>query len=256
MNKRQFICGRDCTLSLFQNNIHTPIPYTAETLRAEYSTTTGNTRITGCFITLLTIGCIQALIQILADSKKPFDLIMDRVQRKVVYRNVFVWRFEIRGRLHEGVYLRIDIRSLRDSHVDYTDTSPSIPWKKESLFYLRQNCWTGKNLCPDLTHIYLFTFSGDFTQNTPLSLSLHFPLSLLGRSTSGEILPNLILTLANIFTIEFTQLRILFDMTASSSSSELLISRGCSIGGTVICSLKKTPLWEVYIEEKQSKVTL
>ena len=211
MNKN--ICGRDCvatcgclpsfsrgktsTLTLLQDSVYTAIPFTHESLRLErldYSLsdtlvarrqvrhTVGKT-IAGCFVSLLTSDCVVPLFNLLT-NRKSFDIIVKRGKNTIVYRNLSVKSFELRGRLDEHIYLRIDVLASRNGYVTGARADvPLLDWEQQSVWHLRRGNWDS-DLCRQETgYVYNFCLTGDFTGNSFFELDLSFPLlhsSVLG----------------------------------------------------------------------------
>ena len=107
------IQGKSCTLTVAKDGEYYPLPYSEETVRQaskgyalpgcigrrnrEKLVETGKS-ITGCVVTRLEYNNILALFLLLFYSDDKFDILVDRVCTKLIYKNVSVKEFELRGR--------------------------------------------------------------------------------------------------------------------------------------------------------------
>ena len=105
------IQGKSCTLTVAKDGEYYPLPYSEETVRTaskgyalpgcigrrnrEKVVETGKT-ITGCVVTRLEYNNILALFLLLFYSDSKFDILVDRVCNKLIYKNVSVKEFELK----------------------------------------------------------------------------------------------------------------------------------------------------------------
>ena len=104
--------GRDCTLTIAKDGEFYPLPYSEETVRTvskgyvlpgcigrrnrEKIVETGKS-ICGCVVTRLEYNNILALFLLLFYSNESFDILVDRVCERLIYKNVGIKAFELRG---------------------------------------------------------------------------------------------------------------------------------------------------------------
>ena len=109
--------------------------------------------ITGCVVTRLEYNNILALFLLLFYSDDKFDILVDRVCEKLVYKNVSVKEFELRAENKESFYFRFDVKDNEDSFVTGWDiATPSLPWNACRTFY-----YDGYSVIADLKTLPLFT---------------------------------------------------------------------------------------------------
>ena len=140
------IQGKSCTLTVAKDGYYYPLPYSEETVRQaskgyalpgvigirnrEKLVETGKA-ITGCVVTRLEYNNILALFLLLFYSDDKFDILVDRVCEKLIYKNVSVKEFEIRAENKEAFYFRFDVKENEDSYVTGWDiTTPSLTWNQ------------------------------------------------------------------------------------------------------------------------------
>lgn len=183
--------GRDCTLTVAKDGYYYPLPYSEETVRQaskgyalpgvigirnrEKLVETGKA-ITGCVVTRLEYNNILALFLLLFYSNDKFDILVDRVCEKLIYKNVSVKEFELRAENKEAFYFRFDVKDNEDSFVTSWDiTTPSLPWNQCRTFY-----YDGHSVIADLQTlplVYRFELRGSFTEKTKFEITLYFPLT-------------------------------------------------------------------------------
>ncbi len=126
------IQGRDCTLTVAKDGYYYPLPYSEETVRQaskgyalpgvigirnrEKLVVTGKA-VTGCVVTRLEYNNILALFLLLFYSDSKFDILVDRVCEKLIYKNISVKEFELRAENKEAFYFRFDVEDNEDSFV-------------------------------------------------------------------------------------------------------------------------------------------
>ena len=154
--------GRDCTLTIAKDGEYYPLPYSEETVRTASKgyalpgviglrnrkklVETGKA-ITGCVVTRLEYNNILALFLLLFYSNEKFDILVDRVCEKLIYKNVSVKDFELRAENNEPLYFRLDVKDNDNSFTTGWDiTTPSLPWNECRTFY-----YDGHFLPADLT---------------------------------------------------------------------------------------------------------
>ena len=124
------IQGKSCTLTVAKDGYYYPLPYSEETVREaskgyalpgvigernrEKTIITGKT-ILGCFVTRLEYQNVLALFLLLFYYEEVFDLLADRICEQLIYKNLTVKSFELRGENKKPLYLRIDVKDTTDS---------------------------------------------------------------------------------------------------------------------------------------------
>ena len=179
--------GRDCTLTLAKDGEYYPLPYSEETvrtaskgyalpgvigLRSREKLVENGKAITGCVVTRLEYNNILALFLLLFYSNDKFDILVDRVCEKLIYKNVSVKDFELRAENNEPLYFRLDVKDNDDSFTTGWDiTTPSLPWSECRTFY-----YDGHSVIADLKKlplVYRFELIGKFNEKVKYQLTLY-----------------------------------------------------------------------------------
>jgi hypothetical protein len=183
--------GRDCTLTLLKDNEYYPLPYSEETVRQaskgyalpgsigirnrEKRVITGRS-IQGCVVTRLEEATVLALFLLLFYREEKFDLLADRVAYKIIYKNLGIKEFELRGENKAPLYLRLDVEENIDSYTtDWDITTPSLKWIPARTFY-----FDGHSVIADLKTlplVYRFELTGKYTEKAKYNITLHFPFT-------------------------------------------------------------------------------
>ena len=168
-----------------------PLPYSEETVRQaskgyalpgvigirnrEKLVETGKA-ITGCVVTRLEYNNILALFLLLFYREEKFDQLADRVAYKVIYKNLSIKEFELRGENKAPLYLRLDVQENDDSYTSSWDiNTPSLKWTPNRTFY-----FDGHNVIADLKVlplVYRFELTGKYTEKAKYSITLYFPFT-------------------------------------------------------------------------------
>ena len=184
------IQGRNCTLTVLKDNEFIPLPYSEETVRLtskgytlpscigrrnrETRIETGKL-IQGCFVTRLEYLCAKALFLLLFYNEETFDLYADRCFEKVIYKNVLIKGFELRGDNDQAFKLRMDLTG-EDSYTDsWPVVVPSLDWERRRTYF-----YNGYVVTADLKNlplVYRFELTGEYTETSSYKIRLYFPLS-------------------------------------------------------------------------------
>ena len=185
------IQGRDCTLTVAKDGDFIPLPYSEETVRQtskgyglpgvigrrmkECRIETGK-MIQGCFVTRLEYLCTAPLFLLLFYQNEKFDLYADRVHEKIIYKNLNIKSFELRGDNKEAFKMRIDVEGLEDSYTENWPLNiPNLDWTRSRTYY-----FDGHNVIADskvLPLVYRFELSGKYDERAAYKVKLYFPLS-------------------------------------------------------------------------------
>ena len=185
------IQGKSCTLTVAKDGYYYPLPYSEETVRQaskgyalpgvigirnrEKLVETGKA-ITGCVVTRLEYNNILALFLLLFYREEKFDQLADRVAYKVIYKNLSIKEFELRGENKAPLYLRLDVQENDDSYTSSWDiNTPSLKWTPNRTFY-----FDGHNVIADLKMlplVYRFELTGKYTEKAKYSITLYFPFT-------------------------------------------------------------------------------
>ena len=234
---KEYICGRDCTLTILQDNTYTAVPFSSETLRVVPLRFTDNDtllktqqkvhtygyEISGCFVSLLTYEETIPLLKLIAE-RKTFDILIKRGSSKLIYKNVKVKAFELRGRIDDSVYLKIDVQSTNESYIDTWNIQTfDIPWIQKIVMRLRHENWHSDNV--DLSGVYAFSFTGDYSGNYFYTLTLHSPLFSHKPIINDSLEPisHACLEIEKILAIDFNELIPMNTMFDTRVADELLV---------------------------------
>ncbi|MEE1211942.1 MAG: hypothetical protein UHO11_05555 [Treponema sp.] len=185
------IQGKSCTLTVAKDGYYYPLPYSEKTVRTaskgyalpgvigirnrEKLVETGKA-ITGCVVTRLEYNNILALFLLLFYREEKFDQLADRVAYKVIYKNLSIKEFELRGENKAPLYLRLDVQENDDSYTSSWDiNTPSLKWTPNRTFY-----FDGHNVIADLKVlplVYRFELTGKYTEKAKYSITLYFPFT-------------------------------------------------------------------------------
>lgn len=195
------IQGKSCTLTVAKDGYYYPLPYSEETVRLaskgyalpgciggrnREKTVETSKSITGCVVTRLEYNNILALFLLLFYYEEKFDILVDRVCEKLIYKNISVKEFELRGENDEPLYFRLDVKDNDDSYVTGWDiATPSLPWTECRTFY-----YDGHTVIADsktLPLVYRFELTGKFSEKAKYQITLYFPLNTEHYPTQNEI---------------------------------------------------------------------
>ena len=245
--------GRDCTLTIAKDGEYYPLPYSEETVRTaskgyalpgviglrnrEKIVETGKC-ICGCVVTRLEYNNILALFLLLFYSNEKFDILVDRVCTKLIYKNLSIKEFELRGENGEHLYFRLDIKDNNDSFVDdWPIALPALPWSECRTFY-----YDGHSIIADLKTlplVYRFELTGKFTEKTKYQITLYFPLSTEHYPTQNKI-EKLTLTLDQRLGIwlDLYDLKPLDDMADINCADTVLCFQKFEVTGAVVFNIR------------------
>lgn len=263
------VYGCQCTLTLLQDGVYTAIPYVDETIRStplSYSLkeTVGAKKrdirfnygfeVSGCFVTRLSDTCVIPLLKLLQHPEKPFDLLVDRVAEKIIYRNLVVKDFEIRANAEAAVYLKIEVDTTTETYTeDFTVNTPLLSWEKENTFLFEQK-GTEKGFQEStiaLNDIYRFSFTGNYEKRNVYKLQLHKPLDVDNHLGSFSWVSNITFTSAlpeSTLRIDFASLTPTTSMNETDTFGEQLVTRKYAISGEIhIVYRSSVTLFEVVL---------
>ena len=245
--------GRDCTLTLLKDNEYYPLPYCEETVRQaskgyalpgvigirnrEKRVITGRT-IQGCVVTRLEELTVLALFLLLFYREEKFDLLADRVCYKVIYKNLGIKEFELRGENKRPLYLRLDIQENEDSYTTGWDiNTPSLKWTPCRTFY-----FDGHNVVADskvLPLIYKFELTGSYTEKAKYNITLHFPFTDDYFPTQNNI-EKLTIPLDREFgcSLDLYDLKPLDDMADINCADTVLCFQKFEVTGIVVFNIR------------------
>ena len=245
--------GRDCTLTIAKDGEYYPLPYSEETVRTaskgyalpgviglrnrEKLVETGKS-ICGCVVTRLEYNNILALFLLLFYANDKFDILVDRVCEKLIYKNVTVKEFELRGENEEPLYFRLDVKETEDSYTSgWNITTPSLPWNESRTFY-----FDGLSVIADLKKlplVYRFELSGKFTEKVKYQITLYFPLNTEHYPTQNKI-EKLSITLDQRLGIwlDLYDLKPLDDMADINCADTVLCFQKFEVCGIVVFNIR------------------
>ena len=205
-----------------------PLPYSEETVRQtskgyalpgvigernrEKTIITG-TAIQGCFVTRLEYQNVLALFLLLFYYEEVFDLFADRICEQLIYKNLTVKSFELRGENGKALYLRIDVKDTSDSFIDsWPLNMPDLSWGPStgsgtagigtgtadnntttvdnSSTTPRTYYYDGHYVVADLQTlplVYRFELGGNYTEKSKYEITLYFPLDTVFFPTLNKI---------------------------------------------------------------------
>ena len=247
------IQGKSCTLTVAKDGEYYPLPYSEETVRQaskgyalpgcigkrnrEKIVETGKS-ISGCVVTRLEYNNILALFLLLFYSNDKFDILVDRVCEKLIYKNVTVKEFELRGENGEPLYFRLDIKETEDSYTSgWNITTPSLPWNESRTFY-----FDGHSVIADLKKlplVYRFELTGKFTEKAKYQITLYFPLNTEHYPTQNKI-EKLSITLDQRLGIwlDLYDLKPLDDMADINCADTVLCFQKFEVTGIVVFNIR------------------
>ena len=247
--------GRDCTLTIAKDGEYYPLPYSEETvrtaskgyalpgvigLRSREKLVENGKAITGCVVTRLEYNNILALFLLLFYSNDKFDILVDRVCEKLIYKNVSVKDFELRAENNEPLYFRLDVKDNDDSFTTGWDiTTPYLPWSECRTFY-----YDGHSVIADLKKlpfVYRFELTGKFTEKAKYQITLYFPLSTEHYPTQNKI-EKLSITLDQRLGIwlDLYDLKPLDDMADINCADIVLCYQKFEVTGIVVFNIRNS----------------
>ena len=210
------IQGKSCTLTVAKDGYYYPLPYSEETVRQtskgyalpgvigernrEKTIITGTT-IRGCFVTRLEYQNVLALFLLLFYYEEVFDLFADRICEQLIYKNLTVKSFELRGENGKALYLRIDVKDTSDSFIDSWPVNiPDLSWGPSTgsgtagigtgTATARTYYYDGHCVVVDLQTlplVYRFELGGNYTEKSKYEITLYFPLDTVFYPTLNKI---------------------------------------------------------------------
>ena len=245
--------GRDCTLTVAKDDEYYPLPYSEETVRQaskgyvlpgcigirnrEKRVITGRT-IQGCVVTRLEENNVLALFLLLFYREEKFDLLADRYAYKIIYKNLSIKEFELRGENKEPLYLRLDVQENDDSYTTGWDlNTPDLKWTKTRTFY-----FDGHSVIADLKVlplVYRFELTGKFTEKARYQITLFFPFTDEYFPTQKTI-EKLSITLDRAFGvgIDLYDLKPLDDMADINCADTVLCFQKFEVCGIVVFNIR------------------
>jgi hypothetical protein len=254
------VFGTDCTITIFRNNEYTPIPYTFETLRekadiqpldpllgeAEPVKTvpvgTGGIIVLGCIRTRICLNSLKTLAELMLNGYRiPFDLYKNRIAEKLIYRNIHLISFIIRGERDEPVYMTFDIEG-RDV-AEWEHTTENMPWTENPTFHFEDGSLAFENELVE--SVYRFTLERQYKDAIVTTLTIYYPLRTddLINSESGFTLATI--TLGNTFRISLEDLRETEFQGESDSDGEVLVYKQFMVAGSMVLEIRNAAgVWE------------
>ena len=258
--------GRSCTLTIAKDGEYYPLPYSEETVRTaskgyalpgviglrnrEKIVETGKC-ICGCVVTRLEYNNILALFLLLFYSNEKFDVLVDRVCTKLIYKNLSIKEFELRGENGEPLYFRLDVKDNDDSYVDdWPVGMPALPWGEiagsspamtgrwRTFYYDGHSVIAALKTLP---LVYRFEFTGKFTEKTKYQITLYFPLSSEHYPTQNKI-EKLTITLDQRLGIwlDLYDLKPLDDMADINCADTVLCFQKFEVTGIVVFNIRNS----------------
>lgn len=184
------IQGRKCTLTVLKDNEFIPLPYSEETVRL---TSKGYTLpscigrrnrlkrietgklIQGCFVTRLEYLCTKAMFLLLFYNESSFDLYADQGFEKVIYKQVLIKGFELRGDNGEAFKLRSDLTGDNAWTESWPVVTPSLDWERRRTYFFDGHAVTAD--LNTLPLIYRFELTGEYAETSSYKIKIYFPLS-------------------------------------------------------------------------------
>ena len=249
------IQGKSCTLTVAKDGYYYPLPYSEETVRTaskgyalpgvigirnrDKLVETGKA-ITGCVVTRLEYNNILALFLLLFYSDDKFDILVDRVCEKLIYKNVSVKEFEIRAENKEAFYFRFDVKDNEDSYVTGWDiTTPSLTWNQCRTFY-----YDGHSVTADLKTlplVYRFELKGKFSEKAKYQITLYFPLNTEHYPTQNKIEKLTIqIDARNGIWLDLYDLKPLDDMVDINCADTVLCFQKFEVSGAVVFNIRNS----------------
>jgi hypothetical protein len=229
-----------------------PLPYSEETVRTaskgyalpgcigkrnrEKRVETGKA-ITGCVVTRLEYNNILALFLLLFYLDEKFDILVDRVCEKLIYKNVSIKEFELRGENRKPLYLRLDVKENDNSYVTgWNLNTPDLKWP-----VCRTYIFDGHRVIADLETlplIYRFELRGHFTEKAKYELVLYFPMTEK-YYPNQERIEKLSLTLDLItgVSVDLYDLKPLDDMADINCADTVLCFQKFEVCGIVVFNI-------------------
>lgn len=242
-------------MTLLKDDVYTVLPYTTETLhstnkRIALAETVGTKKrevfqevgsaISGCFVTLITATNMRELLKLITTPEETFDILMNRGTEKVIYKDLTMKAFELRGQNDENITLKIDIRESDESYTEsFSPLTPDLTWNSEKTLCYLDYDFTAES-ANAILGIYRFSFAGNFEKAKSYTLQVHSPVSSDSPLAADVPLASLSLHSAIMtendtvsLTISFTDLYPYRSLGGSDTFGEQLMYRLYQIDGSI-----------------------
>ncbi len=247
------IQGKSCTLTVAKDGYYYPLPYSEETVRLaskgyalpgciggrnREKTVETSKSITGCVVTRLEYNNILALFLLLFYSNESFDILVDRFCERLIYKNVGIKAFELRGENDNPLYFRFDVQETDDSFTTgWNINTPSLPWSECRTFY-----YDGHSVIADLKTlplVYRFELKGKFTEKAKYNITLYFPLNTEHYPTQNKIEKlSIMLDARNGVSLDLYDLKPLDDMADINCADTVLCFQKFEVCGNVVLNIR------------------
>ena len=254
------VYGTDCTITIFRNNEYTPIPYTFETLRekadiqpldpllgeAEPVKTvpvgTGGIIVLGCIRTRICLNSLKTLAELMLYGYRiPFDLYKNRIAEKLIYRNIHLISFKIRGERDEPVYMTFDIEGREVA--EWEHTTENLPWAENPTFHFEDGSLAFEN--EQTESVYRFTLERQYKDAIVTTLTIYYPLRTDDHINSESGFTLATITLGDKFRISLEDLRETEFQGESDSDGEVLVYKQFMVAGSMVLEIRNAAgVWE------------
>ncbi len=238
-----YVYGSDCTLTVERGGEFTAVPYTLETLREEPACLRldplagslraeaylrGDLAVLGCFVTRVCGFSRDPLAALLRTGNAvPFNLYLNRVVEKRVYRNLVLTGWEVRAERDGAVYARLDVRG--NEAADWDFDTPDIPWiQNETLEFSDGDIALAG--VPS-ANIYRFALTRTFGDAVETILQLHYPLKTCDAVNDRREFSVISVTLGNRLRCTLGSAALLSFQANTDNAEEILVVRRFRIDG-------------------------
>ena len=108
-------------------------------------------------------------------NESSFDLYADRDFEKVIYKQILIKGFELRGDNGEAFKLRFDLTGDDAWTESWPVVTPSLSWERRRTYFFNGHAVTAD--LKILPLIYRFELTGEYAETSSYKIKLYFPLS-------------------------------------------------------------------------------
>lgn len=255
------IQGRDCTLTLFQNDTFTALPYTRESIHSipegfSLDPVVGEKKkeifyetrkaVSGCFTIFLYDVVINPVFKLIKRCELPFTLISNHIYKRTTYDRLFIDSFELQGRKDEEYKLKVTVKDAGDACITETQITVPEPKLDAERFWVFRDGTILADGVTDADTIYYWVLRCDLNELKKYSISLHCQITEINPLLKKNVIKLLQMRLDTEWTITLNDLHASNDFEEINCADVILGRRDYRVEGLITIEHKsRTDLWSI-----------